>query len=93
MPQIQLRIDEKTKQSVKKILDEVGLDMSSAIKIYLKQIILHKGIPFKVLTENGLSVEQEMEILKASEEAKKGINVDGPFDTAKETQDYLDSLK
>ncbi len=84
MPQIQLRIDEKTKQSVKKILDEVGLDMSSAIKIYLKQIILYKGIPFKVLTENGLTVEQEMEILKASEEAKKGINVEGPFDTAEE---------
>lgn len=84
MSTIQVRIDEKTKKSAQKVLNEIGLDMSSAVKIYFKQIILNKGIPFRILTENGFTPEQETEILKASEEAKKGKNLAGPFDSAEE---------
>ncbi|MFH1218306.1 MAG: type II toxin-antitoxin system RelB/DinJ family antitoxin [Candidatus Peregrinibacteria bacterium] len=84
MSQIQLRIDEKTKNSAKKVFDDIGIDMSNAIKIYLKQVIIHKGIPFKVLTRNGFTLEEEREILKASAEAKRGENIKGPFDTAEE---------
>ena len=40
MATIQLRIDNATKKSAKQILDKIGIDMSSAIKIYLKQIDL-----------------------------------------------------
>lgn len=93
MSYIQLRIDDKTKNSAKKVLDELGVDMSSAIKVYLRQIVINKGIPFKLVTENGFTPEEERKILKASEEAKKGKNVSGPFSTKKEVQDYLDSLK
>ena len=75
MAYIQVRIDDKTKKQVQKILGKLGLDMSSAIKIYFQQIIMKKGIPFTVITENGFTLEEELEILKASEEARKGINV------------------
>lgn len=91
MPTIQIRIDEKTKKSAKKILNKVGIDMSSAIKIYLKQIVINEGIPFKLVTENGLTIEQEMEILKASEEAKQGINVTRAM-SPKEALNYLKNL-
>lgn len=93
MSHIQIRIDEKTKKSAKKILDKLGVDMTSAIKVYLKQIVITKGIPFKLLTENGLTHKEEEEILKASEEAKQGKNVSGPFSTAEEIKKHLDSLK
>lgn len=92
MSTIQVRIDEKTKKSAQKVLNEIGLDMSSAVKIYFKQIILNKGIPFRILTENGFTPEQEMEILKAAEEAKKGINITRVMDR-KEAKKHLDSLK
>lgn len=75
MATIQLRIDNATKKSAKNILDKLGIDMTSAIKIYLKQIVINKGIPFQLLTENGLTIQQENEILKASEEAEQGINI------------------
>jgi DNA-damage-inducible protein J len=93
MSTLQVRIDKKTKKTAKKILDSIGLDMSSAVKIYFRQIVIVKGLPFQPLTENGLTEKQEQEILKASEEAKKGINVSGPFSTAKEIIDHLNSLK
>ncbi len=92
MSYIQLRIDEKTKKSAKKVLDKIGIDMSSAIKIYLRQIVINQGIPFKLLTQNGLSIEEERQILKASEEAKKGKNVSKAM-TSKEAIDYLKNLK
>jgi DNA-damage-inducible protein J len=91
MATIQLRIDDATKKSAKTILDKLGIDMSSAIKIYLKQIVINKGIPFKLLTENGMTIEQEMEILKAVEEAEKGINVTKPMD-ADEAIEHLKKL-
>ncbi|MBD3329919.1 type II toxin-antitoxin system RelB/DinJ family antitoxin [Candidatus Peregrinibacteria bacterium] len=89
---IQLRIDDKTKKSAKKILDDLGVDMSSAIKVYLKQIIINKGIPFKLLTENGLTPEEERDVIIASEDAKKGKNVTKAM-TTKEAIDYLNKLK
>jgi DNA-damage-inducible protein J len=89
MSTIQIRIDEKTKKSAKKVLDSIGMDMSSAVKVYLHQIVTTQGIPFPLLTENGLTIQQEKEILKASVEAKKGINVSGPFDNA---EDFINEL-
>lgn len=91
MATIQLRIDSATKKSAKNILDKLGIDMTSAIKIYLKQIVINKGIPFQLLTENGLTVQQENEILKASEEAKKGIGVTKAKE-ADEAIEYLNEL-
>lgn len=94
MTTIQVRIDDHVKKSVKTILEELGLDLSAAIKMYLYQIMMERGLPFRPrLTENGLTPEEEQEILKASEEAKRGINVSGPFCTWEETKAFLDSLK
>jgi len=75
MSNIQIRIDEKEKNEVKKILDQVGLDMSSAIKLFLRQTKLRKGLPFLLLTENGLTLEEENVILEAGAEARKNKNV------------------
>lgn len=91
MSTIQIRIDEKTKKSAKKVLDDIGLDMSSAIKVYLKQIAIYKGIPLKLMTENGLTPGEEKTILQASEEAKKGKNVSRIM-TAREAIEYLKNL-
>lgn len=92
MSTIQIRIDDKTKNSAKKVLDEVGMDMSSAIKVYLKQIVIRKGIPFELVSENGLTTKEENAILKASEEAKHGKNV-RRFTDWKAAKTHLDNLK
>ncbi len=91
---IQIRIDDRVKQAVKKILDDLGLDFSAAIKMYLNQIVAERGIPFRPrLTENGLTEKEEQEILQASKEAEQGINLSPPLETWEETKAYLDSLK
>jgi addiction module RelB/DinJ family antitoxin len=89
MSTLQVRIDENTKKSAKKVLDKIGMDMSSAVKVYFKQIVITQGLPFPLLTENRLTIQQEKEILKASEEAKRGVNVSGPFENP---EDFIKEL-
>ena len=71
MTTIQVRTPEKTKKSAMQILEKLGLDLSTAINIYLVQIIERKGIPFEVVTENGLTTAEEKNILKELAWAKK----------------------
>lgn len=63
--QLQIRIDSKTKKEAKVILDQLGLDMSSAIKMFFKQVINAKNIPFEMRGENGLTL-RNAEILRES---------------------------
>lgn len=72
MSTIQVRTDGKTKKKAQKILKGLGLDLSSAINVYLVQIVVYGGIPFPILTENGMTPQREQELLKEIEEAKKG---------------------
>lgn len=48
MSHIQIRIDKKEKEEARRVLEELGLDMSSAIKLFLKQVVIQKGLPFDV---------------------------------------------
>lgn len=90
MSTIQIRIDQKEKNEVKRILDNIGLDFSSAIKLYFKQIRKYKGIPY-LLTENGLTPKEEAEILQAAAEAQSGKGLSQKMNE-KEFAAYLKSL-
>ena len=68
---IQLRIDKKTKEQAKKTFEAVGLDMSSGIKVYLKQVARTRAIPFEIRTANGFTPAQEKQIIKEAEWALK----------------------
>ncbi len=46
MTTLNIRIDEKLKTDSAKILAEIGLDMTSAVKTFLSQVIVEKGLPF-----------------------------------------------
>jgi DNA-damage-inducible protein J len=67
---IQIRIDSKTKNAARKTLDELGLDMSSAVKLFLINVINRKGIPLDLRTENGFTLAQEQALIAETELAK-----------------------
>lgn len=71
MTTIQVRTDERTKKTAMQILGNLGMDLSTAINIYLVQIIKRKGIPFRIVTENGLTPAEENTILQEMAWAKK----------------------
>ena len=42
------RIDPETKNQAEMILDKLGIPLSSAICMFLKQVVLQNGIPFEM---------------------------------------------
>lgn len=46
MSHISIRLEEKTKKAATKTLESLGLDMSTAIKMFLQQVIVEKSLPF-----------------------------------------------
>lgn len=67
---IQIRIDAKTKKAARQTLDELGIDMSSAVKLFLTNVVNRKGIPLDLLTENGFTLEQERALIAETKQAK-----------------------
>ncbi len=47
MTTLSIRIEEKTKREARKTLAALGLDLSSAVNMFLNQVVIEQGIPFK----------------------------------------------
>ena len=62
----QIRIDADVKKKSTALFRKLGLDMSSAVNLFLHQCILHEGIPFAVEMPRF-----NRETLEAMEEAKR----------------------
>lgn len=45
---LQLRIDDDLKQQATALFEELGIDMSTAIRIFLKKSVSENGLPFEV---------------------------------------------
>ena len=68
---IQIRIDTKTKRESKKIFAEFGLDMSSALKLFLHTTVRNKSVPVELRTVNGYTPAFEKMLLAESADALK----------------------
>ena len=45
---VQVRVDEQLKEDVTNIYEELGMDLPTAIRIFLKRSVQEKGIPFSM---------------------------------------------
>lgn len=61
-----IRMDADTKKAASELLNDLGLDLSSAVNIFLKQVILQGGLPFEVKYP-----QYKPEVIEAMEEAKR----------------------
>ena len=48
---VQMRIDTKLRDEANTLFDTLGLDMSTAVKIFLKKCLAEGGLPFEVKNE------------------------------------------
>ena len=84
---LNIRMDKKVKEDAEKIFGELGLNMTSAINIFLRASIRESGIPFALK----LDVPNE-ETMRAIEEAKR-IALDDSVETFDNMEDLKESLK
>ncbi|MBI3618957.1 type II toxin-antitoxin system RelB/DinJ family antitoxin [Candidatus Peregrinibacteria bacterium] len=71
MSVIHVRTDAALKKKAQKMLKEMGLDLSSAVNLYLRQIVVTGGIPFTIRTVNGFTPAQERKMIREAEWAMK----------------------
>lgn len=66
---INVQVDKEDKEIATNILKSLGLNMSTAINMFIKQIINTDGLPFEV--KNPRPSKELLEALKEVEEMKK----------------------
>ena len=77
------RVEPELKEQAESVLDQLGIPMSNAVGMFLRQIVLQKGIPFEMklprtapLTYGSLTKEQfdrfDKEIEKGMSDVKAG---------------------
>ena len=81
-----ITIDAEVKKQAQKLFSDLGMDLSTAINIYLKKALQYKGIPFDVCIET-----PNAETVAVLAEAERGENLHGPFDSIEELKRALDA--
>ena len=51
MAQVNIRIDDRLKEKADSLFDELGLNMTTAFNIFVRQVIRQGGIPFEITTK------------------------------------------
>ncbi len=80
---INVRVDEEVKKKSSETLNKIGLDMSTAINIFLRQVIVEKELPF-IPSEKAKKIRARWD-----RQAKEAMKRPG-YKTAKE---LFDSIK
>lgn len=75
---IQLRIDDKLKAEATDIFGKLGLDLSTAIRIFLTRSVEEKGIPFTMKLDNERYKAEAA--VKAMREMSKAAEANGIAD-------------
>ncbi len=65
---VQVRLDKRTKDQAQKVFRMLDISMSEAIKLFLRQVAFHGGIPFEVKIPNAVTD-------RALRESESGIDL------------------
>ena len=74
MTQVNFRIDEDIKTNAEAALKEMGLNMSSAITMFLTKVAREKRIPFEINADQFYSAENMLELKNRIESINNGTS-------------------
>lgn len=81
-----ISIDAETKAQAQELFADFGMDLSTAINIFLRQAIRENAIPFAITREMPNATT-----LATIEAAEKGEDMYGPFDSVEALMEALDA--
>ena len=70
---IQLRVQDDVKEQATELFEKLGLDLSTAIRIFLARSISEKGLPFELHFKDPepIDVSEALRVLKEAQERSK----------------------
>ena len=74
MAQVNIRIDNVLKEKADNLFEELGLNMTTAVNMFVRQVVRQGGIPFEITTKTDpFYSESNMRVLRQSiKEANEG---------------------
>lgn len=84
MSQMSFRINEVTKKDFENVCEELGMNPTTALTIFIKKMCREHRIPFEVSLYNS-------ETLKALDETRLNKNLSRPFDSVEELFEDLNA--
>ena len=81
-----IRMNRDVKREAQRVFSNLGVDMTTAINIFLRQAIYYNGFPFDVRLE-----VPNAETRKAIENAEKGIGMSRAFSSVSELMEDLNA--
>ena len=79
-----IRMNREVKETAQKIFSDLGIDMSTAVNVFLRQVIFHNGFPFEVTLKTPNPVTRA-----AMESAENDEDIYGPYDRVSSLMDDL----
>ena len=73
MTTINVRVDENLKKQASELFEELGLDTSTAINLFLRQAVNYGGIPFALRKTHPCAVSSEIELYEKLKEAENAL--------------------
>ena len=70
---INIRIDESTKQAMSEVCDDIGLSMSAAFNIFAKAVARERRIPFELTADPFYSAENMSHLERAAARMDAGM--------------------
>ncbi len=80
-----IRMNRDIKKQAQKIFADLGMDMTTAVNVFLRQAISHKGFPFEVTLNTPNTVTM------AAIDSAEQDDVYGPFDSVSDLMDDLNA--
>lgn len=84
MSTLQIRVSDELKAQADEVFTSLGMDVSTAVRIFLTLSVEHNGLPFEV-RHKPLPVDMQQAIY----ESRNRVNLNGPYQTAQEAVDAM----
>ena len=79
MATIQIRVNDNIKTAADSLFNDLGLDTSTAVRMFLSAAIEKEGMPFTIKRRKANN-----DLLEAIQDTRNRSNLHGPYKTAKE---------
>ena len=71
---VQIRVDDQLKEDVTNIYEELGMDLPTAIRIFLKRSVQEKGIPFSMKLSD---IQRDNKVVSAMQRMSQAAEENG----------------
>jgi DNA-damage-inducible protein J len=63
---LQVRLDNQLKMDADRFFSDAGLDTTTAVRLFLKQVLIRQAIPFEIIADNPFHAPANQTTLKES---------------------------